>query len=349
MRKNSNPEELQPEKGAIVYRGDTAESLHHVAIAVVDGSGALTHYVGNPFRPISTRSSVKPFQALPLVMSGAAERYGLSQKQLAVVCASHSGTDEHKSTVESVLAAAGNRAEHLKCGTHWPIEMRQQEIWPLAGEDKDPVRHNCSGKHSGFLALTRHLNGEVEHYLDPESETQQLVRKAVGAYCEYPPEQLGVAIDGCSAPVFTMPLLNLAIGFKKLASAEGETPEVQQAAEKIRDAMHAYPYMISGNQRLDYDLARSFPGNVVCKVGAEAVQGIGFMDPPIGIAVKVLDGAPRARDPIVLEVLRQLGIIGNIQEYPLLERYDASEIKNYRNLVTGRVSAEFSLRKVMIQ
>ncbi|MBD3404449.1 asparaginase [candidate division GN15 bacterium] len=333
------------EVAAHVYRGETVESLHYAAIAVVDASGALTHYVGDPTMMTATRSSVKPFQALPLVKSGAADRYGLTPKQLAVICASHNGSDEHRDTVLSVLEAGGNDPSMLQCGTHWPLQMRLFNEYPQAGEDDDPVRHNCSGKHSGFLALTRFLGGAVESYLEKDSETQRLVREAVGRYCEYEPEKLGVAIDGCSAPVFSMPLINLARGFQKLAAGAGVDEAEQAAATRIRDAMCAHPIMVSGERRFDYDLARSMPGRVVCKVGAEAVQGIGLVDPPIGIAVKVLDGGTRARDPISVEVLRQLGIIDKIEDFPYLKGYDRPEIRNYRKLLTGHIVPTFTLKR----
>lgn len=330
--------------GAVVFRGKTRETVHHVSIAVVDARGKLTHYAGDPFRPIATRSSVKPFQAIPLVKSGAAKKLGLTSKLLAVVCASHNGTDEHRAAVLEVLKAAGNDPSMLQCGSHWPMVLKLDKQYPTAEQESDPTRHNCSGKHSGFLALTKHLGGDVDSYLDPESATQTMVREAVGRFCGYPPEELGVAIDGCSAPVFTMPLINLAIGFKRLASAEGDDESEQRAVQTIRDAMYAHPVMISGEKRFDYDLARSFPDNLVCKVGAEAVEGIGLRQPAVGIAVKVHDGADRICPVICVEVLRQLGIIGETETCPLLARYVRPEVKNYRQLVTGHIVPEFRLR-----
>jgi L-asparaginase II len=334
------------EKAAVVCRGDTAESVHCAAIAVVDGNRRLIRFLGDPYMMTATRSSVKPFQALPLVRSGGADKLGLTSKQLAIICASHNGSDEHRAAVQSVLEAAGNNADHLKCGTHWPLEMRLLNEFPKGGEELDPVRHNCSGKHAGFLALARLLGVAPEEYIDPESKLQQQVREAVGVHCEYPPEDLDVAIDGCSAPVFSMPLVNLAIGFQKLAAGLGESGEPDPAVVRIRNVMQEHPLMVSGNKRLDYDLARSLPKNVVCKVGAEAVQGIGLADPPLGIAVKVLDGAARARDPISLETLVQMGVIDDVSAYPFLQPYVRPEVRNYRKLLTGRIVPEFVLHEV---
>ncbi|MBN1211557.1 MAG: asparaginase [candidate division Zixibacteria bacterium] len=334
------------ELAAKVYRGEVVEALHFATVAVLDKNGKMTHYLGDSEQFFMTRSVVKPFQAMPLVMSGAADRFGFSPKQIAVTCASHVGSDEHREVVISNLEKAGNLAEHLQCGTHLPIYMTMDKLYPMQGEDKDPLRHNCSGKHSGFLALARFLGEDVANYLDPNSRTQQLVKKAVAEMCEYPVEEVKVAIDGCSAPVFAIPVKNLALGFKKLASGEGQTPEYAAAARRIREAMTAHPLMVSGEGRLDYDIKRSFPGNAVCKIGAEAIEGIGFADPPVGICVKILDGNQRALGPVCVEVFRQLGIIKNIDDYPHLMKYISPEIRNYRDLVTGKIVTDFKLRKV---
>jgi len=331
---------------ALVYRDPIIEAVHYATVAVLDGKGRLTHYLGNPDVQYMTRSVVKPFQAMALLMAGGFERFGFSPKQLAVMCASHTGSDEHRELVMSNLAQAGNSPNDLKCGMHWPIGMRQDEQYPLNGEDKDVLRHNCSGKHSGFLALARHLGEDVSKYLDPDSRTQQLVRAAVAEMCEYQIERATVGIDGCSAPVFSIPIRNLALGFKKLASGEGNTPTLAEASSLVSDAMRAHPLMVSGEKRLDYDLMRSFPGNVVCKIGAEAIEGIGFADPPLGITVKIIDGNQRALGPVIVEALKQLGLIKNIDEFPFLKPHERPVIRNYRGLATGKIVAQFRLKEV---
>lgn len=333
------------ELAARVYRGEVVEALHFATVAVLDKKGNLIYYLGDPDEDFMTRSVVKPFQAMPLILSGAADHFGFSPKQIAITCASHIGTDEHREVVLSNLKLAGNRPEDLQCGTHLPIYMTMHNLYPTGGEDKDPLRHNCSGKHSGFLALAGYLGDDIALYLDPGSRTQQMVKKAVAEMCEYPPENIKVGIDGCSAPVFAVPIKNLALGFKKLASGEGRTPEYTAAARRIREAMTTHPVMVSGEGRLDYDIKRSFPGNAVCKIGAEAIEGIGFTDPPLGICVKILDGNQRALGPVCVEVFKQLGIIKNIDDYPLLKRYINPEILNYRKLVTGNIVCDFKLRK----
>ena len=326
-----------------MYRGTVAEAEHYASIAVVGPDNRLTHWLGDPSMVTMTRSSIKPFQLIPLVQSGAADRFGFDKRELAIMCGSHNGTDEHRKVVESILAKAGNSPEHLQCGVHWPMGMQQEKEYPQNGEDEDPRRHNCSGKHSGFLALTKMLGGDLAQYLDPGSESQQLVKRAVAEYCEYPSELIETAVDGCSAPNFSLPLQNLALGFKKLASAEGSTPELSHTMRRIRQAMWGYPELVSGEGRFDLELARSFPDNCVCKVGAEAVEGIGFANPSIGIVVKIHDGSWRALWAVCVEVLRQLGLLESAADFPMLQRHLEPTIRNYRNIVTGAIKCEFSL------
>jgi len=331
------------EHAARVYRGESVEAIHYASVAVVNKNGELTHFLGDPEGVFMTRSSIKPFQLMALILSGAADKYGFSPEQLSIMCGSHAGTDKHRQVVLSNLERAGNYPENLQCGCHRPIWMEVDGVYPTGGEDKDQVRHNCSGKHSGFLALARFLGDPVESYLDPESKSQRMVKQILADYCEYDENKMPVSIDGCSAPNYPLPLRNLALGFKKLACEEGDSDSLRAAVRRVKNAMTQHPFMVSGEKRFDYDLKRSFPANAVSKIGAEAIQGIGFGKAPLGIAVKVSDGNFRALEPVVIEVLRQLGIIDDIAKYPLLARYDRPPVRNNRDIVTGYIRPEFRL------
>ena len=330
---------------AKVYRGEREESVHYGSIAVVDKNGKLTHYVGDPEFFTFVRSSSKPFQLIPLIKSGAADHFKFNDQQLAIMCGSHIGTDSHRAVTFANLAAAGNKPEDLKCGTHLPIHMMMSGEFPKHFEHMDPLRHNCSGKHSGFLALSRFLGEDVGHYLDPKSKTQQMVLEAIAGIYECPAEDIIIAIDGCSAPNFGMPLIHTAAAFMKLANTKGKNWEESEVLKRIKNAMTAHPVMFSGEGRFDLALMRSFPNNVICKVGAEAIQGIGFADPPIGIAVKIHDGNPRALYPVCLEVLSQLGIVKDKGALDNLKPFYKTGIRNTRDILTGYVEAEFSLIK----
>lgn len=332
---------------ARVYRGEVVEAQHCADIAVVDAAGELTHYFGNPDAVYMTRSSVKPFQALPLIRTGAFARLGFSSEQLAIMCASHNGTDRHREVVQSNLWQAGNHPEDLQCGTHRPMGMELEGTYPTAGEDRDPLRHNCSGKHSGFLALAGFLGEPLSDYLNPRSRTQQLVKEAVAEICQYPAGKIEVGIDGCSAPVFSLPVKHLAIGMKNLAIPQAQDAETRRALGLIKAAMTEHPYLVAGDKRFDYDLMRSFPGRAVSKIGAESIQAMGFAEPAMGICVKIIDGSGgRALAPVCVHVLKQLGIIRRFEDHMYLQGYACPEVRNCRNLLTGRIVVDFELKKV---
>ncbi len=359
---------------ARVYRGDGVEAIHYASVAVVDGDGNLTHYLGDPDLAVMARSAIKPFQVLPLLTTGAFDHYQFSARHLAIMCGSHNGTDEHREMVLSNLERTGHRSDDLQCGGHWPLWMQLEEVFPRNGEDEDPLRHNCSGKHSGFLALAKFLGVDKESYLDPNSESQRLVKQAVAEFCESPIEKMPTSIDGCSAPNFPLSLYHFALGFKKLVNLEtggvtagwptagggfkkngnpalpsprGRAPVVtlKQALARVREAMITHPEMVSGEKRFDLDLMRSFPSRVLCKVGAESIEGIGFCEPPLGIAVKIHDGNWRALGAVCVAVLKQLDLVKDINDFPLLKRHEMPEVRNCRKILTGRIVTEFELRQ----
>ena len=322
---------------AFVDRGQGIEAIHTAAIAVVDGSSRLTHGLGDAEQVFFSRSSIKPLQVLPLVEAGGLERFGFGPEELALCTASHNGSDQHRAVVLGMLHKLGLTEAALQCGTGLPLQLKLFGKYPLHGEDQDPLRHNCSGKHSGFLALAQLLGQPLETYLEPAGEAQRLVRNAVAAACEVDAAALLLGTDGCSAPNFALPLRNLAVGFKNLAIAD------DAARSRVRAAMLEHPLLVSGERRLDYDLSLAFPGQVVVKGGAEALLLLAFREPALGIAIKVIDGAPRALGPILVETLKQLGLVDDIAKFPTLARYEAPSITNARKLKTGEVRADFRL------
>ncbi|HTQ06508.1 MAG TPA: asparaginase [Polyangiaceae bacterium] len=327
-----------------VLRGAHEDAVHSASVAVVDARGELVHAHGDPARPVVIRSAAKPFQALPLVATGAADALGLGPHELALASSSHNGSDLHVAGVRRLLALAGVGPEALRCGAHLPIELRLRGAYPTHGEDKDPLRHNCSGKHAGFLALARQLGAAPDSYLDPDGAVQIAVRRAIEDACELAAGSLVAALDGCSAPTYAMPLVALAVGFKNLALGRAADATESRALTRVRDAMQAAPLLVSGEGRFDYDLARSFPDNVVNKGGAEAVLGLGFRDPPLGIALKVHDGGERALAPLAVAVLRELGLVPDLARVPLLARHERPALRNYAGLLVGEIRARVTLR-----
>jgi L-asparaginase II len=334
-----------PELVARVYRGKREEAVHYGSIAVVNREGKITHYLGDPEFFTFARSSPKPFQLMPLLQTGAADHFGFTPKQLAICCGSHIGTDEHRDVVLQNLKAGGNGPEHLQCGCHVPLYMQIKNIFPKHDEHKDFVRHNCSGKHSGFLALSRFLKEDVADYLKPDSKVQQLVLENIARIFEISKDDIVISVDGCSAPNFGMPMWRTALAFMKLANGIDDTPENREVLKRIKQAMTDFPEMFSGEGRFDLALMRALPGNIVCKVGAEAIEGIGLAEPSIGIAVKIHDGNQRALYPVCIEVLKQLGIIDQPEKVESFKGFVEPEIRNPMNILTGTIKAEFRLKK----
>jgi L-asparaginase II len=330
---------VDPLRGAaaVVTRGHGIDAWHDAAIAVVDGRGHVTHARGDAHLITFTRSAIKPLQALPLCLTGTREALAIDDEELALAAASHDGGDLQRDVAARLLAKAGARADQLQCGAHWPIGMRAAGRHPCAGEDRDPLRHNCSGKHAGFLAVARTLSVSPERYLDPDSAVQRAVRRAIADACELDEARVVAATDGCSAPNYDVPLASLARAFKNLATRGPGGAPMDAAFARVRVAMQAHPHLVSGPTRFDYEIARAFGGRVVCKGGAEALLAIGFSDPPLGIAIKVLDGGDRALPPIAMAVLAELGLLDGPTKAALAHRVRPA-VTNYRGLETGAIT-----------
>ncbi len=321
---------------AVVTRGESIDAWHAAAAAVVDGDGRVTHALGDPELVTFARSAVKPLQALPLCLTGACDALGIDTEELALTAASHDGGDRQRDIAARLLAKAGANAAQLQCGAHWPIGLRLAGQHPCAGEDRDPLRHNCSGKHAGFLALARTLGAPPERYPDLDSPVQRAVRRAVADACELDEASLRTGVDGCSAPNFAMPLASLARGFKNLATRGPAGTALDAALARVRAAMQAHPELVSGPSRFDHDVQRAFGGRVVSKAGAEGLQAIGFSDPPLGVVVKVLDGGERAGATIAVALLRELGLLEGEAQRALAHRVRPA-VTNYRGIETGAI------------
>lgn len=328
---------------ACVFRGAGVEAWHAASVAVVGPQG-LIHHFGDPHLTSLARSTIKPFQALALVTSGAADAFGFDARELALACASHNGDDEHREVALSMLDKAGVPASALGCGAHLPLGMRQRGLRAEHGEDSDPLRNNCSGKHAGFLALCRQLGAPLSSYLQPQSATQRAVRHELAEACAVSDAELPLGVDGCSAPNYALPLSALAQGMLTLALPETAPSRLAPALTRIRAAMLQHPELVSGPGRFDYALSRAEPGRLLVKSGAEAMLIGACLDPPLGFAVKVHDGSARALPPICIAVLRELGLLaGDLSEE--LRPHEAPVVKNHEQVITGQIRATLVLAR----
>lgn len=283
---------------AEVTRGPLVESRHRGSAVVVDREGRVVAAWGEADKPVYPRSAVKPFQALPLVESGAADRFGLSQREIALACSSHSGEPVHTEAVAAWLARMGLSVADLECGAHAPMDG--EAAWALAKSGGAPssLHNNCSGKHTGMLATALHLGEPTRGYLSPEHPVQQGVRRAIGALADIDAEVAPCGVDGCGIPTLALPLVNLALAFARLAAPDAPPPLARIAA-----AMMAEPYMVGGKDRFDTLTMGAAPGLLVTKGGAEGVWAAGLVRHGLGIAVKIEDGARRGAEAAMAGLL----------------------------------------------
>lgn len=333
-----------------VTRGNLVECTHYGALAVVDADGRLLHSIGDPYLVTYPRSSAKPLQALPLVESGGADRFGFSDREIAIMCASHTGEDVHLATVQGILERIGLDASALLCGVHPPINKAAATRLVQAGRSPTPLHSNCSGKHAGMLALARFLGLPHEGYEKPDHVVQKRILDVITAFTDVPVANIILASDGCTVPTFGMPLYNFALAFARLVQPDRWAPLRQAACQRVIRAMQAHPEMVSGSDRLDTDLMRVAGDALICKGGAEGFLAMGILPCPLyprgaGIAVKVIDGdsAGRARPAIAIELLRQLGVLDNDQ-LAALAGYHKSPVNNMRGARVGTIEACFRLK-----
>ncbi|SHH18896.1 asparaginase [Massilia sp. CF038] len=322
--------------------GFTVENTHLGSVAVVNARGALLWSAGDPHAIVFTRSALKPFQALPFVLADGPAHFGLSSAELALLCASHSAEDKHVQAVESILAKIGLDESHLACGCHAPLYYDSVGKPLPPGQVWRPVHHNCSGKHSGFLAWCRLHGAPTAGYLDPSHRLQQSIRHTLAGLTGLPADQLPMGMDGCSAPNFAMPLSRLAHLFARLAQGSAD-PVHGAAMGDLCDAMRGHPDMVSGQARADLAYMSAGCGDWVSKIGADAVQTIGIRSAGLGIAIKIADGAKHVLQSATVSVLEQLGVMDSVQQ-SLLAHYRNPPLRNARQAVVGAIEPVFTLQ-----
>lgn len=331
-----------------VLRGPIIEARHRGVIVALEPDGRILARLGDENLITSTRSVIKPIQALPLITSGAAERFNITPRELAVACASHNGEPVHTEAVAGLLAKIGLDEKALLCGAHPPYNEDAARRLEREGKPFTQLHNNCSGKHAGMLATALHLGFSIEDYVSPNHPLQREIIYTLARMGELDRE-MPIGIDGCSAPTFGVPLKSLALAFARLTSlwSAGDST-IAEAAGSIVEAMTAHPEMIGGTKgRLDTDLLIAAGGRLICKVGAEAAYSIGVLPcrqfpHGLGIAIKIEDGSYRALGAVVVETLAQLGLLAP-SEQARLAIYHRPAIVNHRGLNAGEVRANFDL------
>ncbi|MGH6736127.1 MAG: asparaginase [Methyloceanibacter sp.] len=323
-----------------VHRGSLIESQHRGAIAVADADGRLVLAFGDVERPIYPRSAVKALQAIPLVESGAADAFGLSDAELAVACASHSGDQVHLDAVAGLLAKAGLDESHLACGAHWPVSEAMTRALLRGGKRPGAIHNNCSGKHAGMLAAAVHLGYSPRGYEKPDHPLQVMIARILSETCGVALDPDRAGIDGCSLPTHAVPLMALARGFARFGTGWGFAPERAQAAARLKQACFAAPVLVAGEGRFDTVVLRGLAPLIFVKGGAEGVHCAALPDLGLGLALKIDDGAKRGTERVMSEVLAAfLPKARNV----LADQLDGA-LYNWRGLAVGRTAASAELR-----
>lgn len=330
-----------------VTRGGIVESRHRGAIAVCDATGKVVAAWGDTASAVYPRSAFKSLQALPLVETGAAEAFHLADEHLALACASHSGEPMHVERVEAWLANIDCREGDLACGPHLPFHEPTAHAMLRKGERPCKVHNNCSGKHTGFLSVARHLKIATEGYERPDHPVQVLVRKAIADLCDCDANAMTIGIDGCAAPNYAIPLTNLAQGMARLGDATKLDATRAQAAKRILAAWKAHPLLVSGTGRACADLIEAARGRAVVKTGAEAVFMAVLPDQGLGVALKIDDGGTRAAETTMAKILTLLDAADEAS--PKIARHSNPPIKNWRGDVVGERRTTPVLAKLVRQ
>ncbi|HVE55412.1 MAG TPA: asparaginase [Pyrinomonadaceae bacterium] len=337
---------MQSEILAKVIRGDTVESVHRGSLLIIDGDGKEVANIGDAETIAFIRSSAKPFQVLPFLLRGGAEKFGFIESEIALACASHSGEKIHTTIAERMLRKIGLSEADLRCGAHLPFNEARAEEMIRSGEKPTQLHNNCSGKHAAMLAFALTIKADLKTYDLIENPVQQAILEMVALFCETPKDEIPVAIDGCCAPNFALSLRAMVKGFLKLVFPPSEfDAELREACRRVVTAMMNYPELVGGTERLDTLLMQGARGKFISKIGAEGVWLCGVLPSPkwtrgLGIALKIDDGDDkRARAVVSVEVLRQLGIFGESN----LKDYSPLPIKNRRGEIVGRTEANFKI------
>jgi L-asparaginase II len=316
-------------------RGGRVESRHNGAAVVLDADGGTVFAVGDVEQAVYPRSAVKAILALPLVETGAADRLGLTEAEIALACSSHSGEPVHVEAAASMLGKAGQTVGRLECGTHWPINEAAAHALARAGGTPNALHNNCSGKHSGFICLACDRGDDPAGYVMPDHPTMREVTASLAALTSTVLDEHNRAVDGCSIPTFAIPLRALALAFARFGTGTGLGGARAAATRRIRAAVAANPIMVAGTGRFCTRLMTAMGARVFAKSGAEGVYCAALPDLGLGIAVKCDDGAGRAAEVVTATLIARF--------LPNLAALAAPVLRNWNGIHVGGLRATGAL------
>jgi L-asparaginase II len=333
---------------AEITRGDLVESRHLGNVVAIHANNDVVAWAGDPEARMFFRSSAKPFQAIPLVASGAADAYGFTTEELALASASHNATERHQAVVASMLGKAGLRESDLQCGLAPPLDEQEKARVTLGLTEPSLIQCECSGKHAGMLATCRHQGWSIEDYLATDHPLQQEIRAIIAAACGVPADTLDVAIDGCSLPTFGAPLRAFATAYAVLADPDGARWDGSQpyraALHRLREAIVKHPELVSGDGEIDTTIMCVTRGKVVAKLGAEGLLCMAVPDRRLGIAISDSGGSERGLGPGAVAALGQLELVEDSTLSVLREEL-CPAVKNFAQLTVGEIRHVLTLNR----
>lgn len=312
---------------AEVTRGPIVESRHRGAYVVCDMKGAVVVSAGDVSAAIYPRSAIKAFQCLPMIESGAADRFGFTDEEIALCCSSHNGEAEHVRVAKSILAKCQIDEICYECGAHWPSSKEATFELVRHGEKAQQIHNNCSGKHAGMLALAKQLGAATKDYVKLDHPVQTAIAKTIEFLCEVDLSKAPVGIDGCSVPTWAMPLHNMALGFAKLCDPNNAP------YQRIIHAVRSHPFMIAGTGGFDTRVMQAVP-RLFMKFGAEGVFCGCIPHAGLGFAVKCDDGAARGVEVAMISVALKLDV-WTPEEREKLAEFQHQTLKNWRKIEVG--------------
>lgn len=319
-----------------VTRAGMVESIHHGALVVARPNGEIVLGMGDVEQLIFPRSAIKIFQAIPLVVTGAADAFGFTNEELALACASHAGEPQHVALAASMLQKIGCTLDDLECGAHAPTRKASAQALAIAGEKPSALHNNCSGKHAGMLATAKHLGLPLKGYTAPDHPLQQRIRAALEVASGVPLEHTPCGVDGCSVPTWAMPINALATAFARIGSGEGVSSDIAMAADRLIHAVWDHPFIVGGTHRFDSDVMTALPRQLFTKVGAEGVFCGYFPEADFGVAIKCADGSERGASAIMAAVIQSvLKMPDDMPEN--LAKHMQPKLTNWRGIAVGEI------------
>jgi L-asparaginase II len=319
-----------------VTRGNSVESEHRGAVAIVDAAGKVVLSLGDITKPVFPRSAIKGLQAIPLIESGAADKYTFTDAEIAIACASHNGEAEHVATSAGMLKKAGLDETALECGPHWPLRVPALHPMIKAGISPSALHNNCSGKHAGFICVTCANGNDPKGYVGANYPTMREVTAAVAEMTGQSLTDADYGTDGCSIPTFAIPLHAMALGFARFGTGQGMGPQRAKAVKRIRQAVAKAPFYVAGTERFDTKAMEVLRERAFMKVGAEGVYCASMPELGFGVALKCDDGTTRAAEVMMAAVLMQYLLLSDA-EHTALQPLAAPALRNWNGIHVGDV------------